>query len=103
LNLKLYGWLIDNARRRHVVTYEDCYRPGRTSRRYIGQQLDAINRHENAEGRPLLSVICVSKATSQPGAGFWESARQSPAFKPNADQRSFVASETARVFETWAP
>ena len=38
----------------------------------IGTVLGEICENEHREGRPLLSAICVLRATRMPSSGFWE-------------------------------
>jgi hypothetical protein len=55
MDVKLYGLLVEKARHRETVAYSETGK----SRAVVGALLDEINRHERAEGRPLLSVIVV--------------------------------------------
>ena len=90
MNLRLYGLLIEQARRRKPIHYAETYGPGRTNRRLVGPQLAEINRHEIDGGRPMLSVLVVNAATERPGAGFWLCAESVGRFRPGDDKPVFL-------------
>jgi hypothetical protein len=62
--------------------------------------LDAINRAENAEGRPLLTAVVVIKETGMPGSGFFAYAREL-GLHTGSDDRAFWESELQRVHDYW--
>ncbi len=98
MDVKLYGLLIETARHRETIAYSETGK----SRAVVGALLDEINRHERAEGRPLLSVIVVHKGTTDPGAGFVACARDLGRLGSADDPKAFVEAERAWVFKTWA-
>jgi hypothetical protein len=98
MDVKLFGLLVEKARHRETIAYSDTGK----SRAVIGPLLDEINRHEHLEGRPMLSVIVVHKGTPDPGPGFIACAEDLGVLKSGDDKKTFVESERARVFKTWA-
>jgi hypothetical protein len=103
MNMYLYGLIIEQARKRQTIHYEDTYKPGRTNRRMVGPQLDEINRHEVGEKRPLLSVLVVSATNGLPSKGFWACAEALDRYSPDQGRRAFARQETDLVLATWAP
>jgi hypothetical protein len=87
----------------HGGRMRSATKTGSTHRGLIGEQLDAININEDAERRPLLSVLCISKTNRVPSAGFWECASRLPRYDTAIDRERFLTEETEAVFDTWAP
>ena len=98
MDIKLYGLLVEMARHRQTIAYSATGK----SRAVIGPLLDEINRHENLEGRPLISVIVVHKGTTQPGDMFFGCAIDLNRFRDGEDRKAFVDAEREWVFRTWA-
>jgi alkylated DNA nucleotide flippase Atl1 len=99
--------LIAAAKRGEVVNYADLAkaagRPmkGRNWAVHIGRILGRISSEEAAQGRPLLTVIVVSRETGLPGGGFFNLGQELHLVKPGEDEDAFVARQTQRVFEYW--
>lgn len=71
----LYPFLIEKARNRESVTYEEARAHLDTSRQYLGRVLGAINECEDRQDNPLLTAI-VLKDTKidgkvRPSLGFF--------------------------------
>jgi hypothetical protein len=98
VDVKLFGRLVETARQRRTLLYSETGR----SRAVIGVLLDEINRHENAEGRPLLSVIVVRADTKKPGDQFWQCATELKRYRPGDDRNAFLEAERHAVWDTWA-
>jgi len=66
----------------------------------IGDVLGEISENEYRAGRPLLSAICVLRASGMPSSGFWElnCIPQSIRNGTYAQQRAFWEAERHRVF-----
>ena len=99
--------LIAAAKRGDVVHYADLAKAaGRPMRGpnwavHIGRILGRISSEEAASGRPLLSVIVVSRDTGLPGGGFFNLGQELHLVEPGEDEDSFVTRQTQRVFEYW--
>jgi hypothetical protein len=65
----------------------------------LGPVLAAVNRTEDAAGRPLLSAVVVG-ATGLPGSGFFAYARELGLHAGN-DDRALWQRELRRVHEYW--
>ena len=70
----------------------------------IGRMLDAINRVEHDEKRPLLSAVVVRATSKMPGPGFFPMARRLgyAVGDDEQDERAFWEQEVARVYSHWA-
>jgi len=68
----------------------------------IAQILDDINRHEDNEGRPLLSAIVIRKDYNMPGTGFFDCAIALGRYNGN-DDIVFWTRELNEVLKYWAP
>lgn len=72
--------------------------------RHLLQALDAVNRHEHSEGRPLLTAVVVNAERRRPGNGFFILAETWGLFDPaKDDERGFWKQELQRVYSYWAP
>ncbi|MGH2614979.1 MAG: hypothetical protein ACRDJC_07055 [Thermomicrobiales bacterium] len=76
----------------------DPAHPGFTAK--LGAVLDAIDRAEDAEGRPLLSAVVVMRATGMPGATFFAFARERE-LHGGGDDRALWERELQRVHDDW--
>jgi hypothetical protein len=65
----------------------------------LGHLLEAINRAEDAQGRPLLAAVVVG-ATGLPGPGFFASAREL-GLHVDSDDRTLWQRELQRVHAYW--
>lgn len=63
--------------------------------------LDEINRGEDAQGRPMLSVVVVHKDDGKPGAGFFKLAKHIGKQKKSVSNDDFFRSEIINVFNYW--
>ena len=93
--------LIEVARRGEPVPYEDVGVWIERGPRELGPLLDAINRHENSKGRPLLSAFVVRSWEGKPGDGFWDIAIELDLFEEGEDRDDFWVKEYARVYNYW--
>jgi len=64
--------LIATARAGTVITYSDLYGDRYQARARSSRELGLISMKEHGAGRPLLSVVAVSKETSRPKEGLWD-------------------------------
>lgn len=104
----VYAELANAARYQGLTTYQAIAQimglPLRGS--YMGHEtgvmLDEINEDELANGRPLLTAVCVG-ATGMPGSGFFKLAHKVGRYAGHspADQESFWEAERAAVYEAW--
>ena len=98
MNVKLYGVLVERARNRGHVFYS---KTGPGVRGAPGTELEAISRHENAAGRPLLSVLVVDKGTGKPNSGFVQLGRELGLLQAGETEQQFVERQTKAVHDTW--
>lgn len=100
--------LIAAARRREVVHYADLAKAtGREMKgpnwaAHIGRILGRISSAEARAGRPLLSVIVVSRDSGRPGGGFLTLGQELHLLEPGEDEDSFVRRQTERVYDYWS-
>src|SRR3972149_12077786 len=62
--------------------------------------LDAINRYEVEQNRPLLSAIVVNE-TKMPGKGFFRLARELRLQRPDEDNDAFAIRARQELFDFW--
>lgn len=99
-------YLSNKARRRELVTYGEIapILGIDTSNEYfgihVGRMLDALNRREFAESRPLISAIVVSADSGQPGSGYYGCARDLRRYR--GDDFEEWAMEVQRVHDYWS-
>ncbi|PYU32929.1 MAG: hypothetical protein DMG28_10085 [Acidobacteria bacterium] len=106
--LLVYSELINGARRRGTLTYQEVAElmglPPRGSHMGVeaGHLLGEISEDEHLNGRPMLSAIAVS-TSGMPGSGFFELARRlGKITDTSADaQRRFWEKEKEAVYATW--
>jgi hypothetical protein len=65
----------------------------------LGDLLEAINRAEDAQGRPLLAAVVVG-ASGMPGPGFFAAAREL-GLHAGSDDRTLWQRELQRVHAYW--
>ena len=85
-----------------VITYTEAGDiVGRTANdTALFEHLDAINRFERSNGRPMLSALVVGKQTGIPGRGFFRLARSWGIEIRN--ERRFWKAELKRLRQHWA-
>lgn len=90
------GYLVEAARAHRLVFYHEVMEAIGTSRAYIGQVLDELNRREHAAGRPLISAIVVLMQTRRSSDGLFGLARELG--RTVGDERTFWQSERDAVW-----
>jgi len=104
----VYAELINAARRRGTVTYQELAEvvglPLRGSHmgRELGMLLGAVSEDEVHLGRPMLSAVAINVSGS-PGDGFFALAKELGLFNssdPQA-QKQFWEDQKQQVYETW--
>ena len=99
--------LIAAARQRETVYYSDLAKAtGRPMKGpnwavHIGRILGRISSEEARDGRPLLSVIVVSRDTKLPGGGFYNLGSDLHLLEPGESEEAFIERQTQRVFDYW--
>ena len=118
---KLRKKLIQVAKGRKTITYEQLMKEFNIPWKEIGNELGKISLYEDSKGRPLLSAIVVRKGSrssricpnGSPGSGFFgiptptipaelrrpESERSNPVL--TGDELRFVRSEQDKVWRYW--
>ena len=103
--------LIKVARNHGRITYKElANKVGMPDNTYtltklLGELLCDINEDEQAEKRPMLSVLVVRAADRLPGIGVYDCAEYLGRLSPGAtedDEMVFWAREKKRVFKTWS-
>jgi hypothetical protein len=107
--LLVYCELIRAARYRGTTTYQAVAEivglplTGSYMGKEIGQLLGEIVEDESRQGRPMLTAVVVSSASSLPGSGFFNLARELGKLQggsPEAE-RGFWEEEKEAVYATW--
>ena len=106
INELIYARLKEVARAEQTITYGaiaplaqlDLENPGDRVR--IAQILDAINRFEHSEKRPMLSAVVINADSNQPGEGFFTVAREM-SVQRHEDDLVFFVRELQRVHAYW--
>ena len=104
----IYQKIISTAETKATVTYQELASvKGLTmnnpaDRARLANLLGEISRFEHAGGRPMLSVVVVSKTSGMPGQGFFQLARELRVHDAK-DDLAFFVSELNKVYEYWAP
>jgi len=99
--------LISAAKKGEVVHYADLAKAtGREMKGpnwavHIGRILGRISSAEARAGRPLLSVIVVSRDTGLPGGGFFNLGHELGLVEPGESEDAFVDRQAQRVYEYW--
>ena len=99
--------LIAAAKRRETVYYSDLAKAtGREMKGpnwavHIGRILGRISSEEAHAGRPLLSVIVVSRDTKLPGGGFFNLGKDLHLIEPGESEEAFIERQTDRVYDYW--
>ena len=99
--------LIAAARDRQTVYYKDLAKAtGREMKGpnwavHIGRILGRISSEEAKAGRPLLSVIVVSRDTNLPGGGFYNLGEQLGLLEPGETEETFINRQTELVYDYW--
>jgi len=105
-------FLIGIAKAEEVITYSELCKAqykdldyNRITDQYkLYESLTSISEYENAQGRPLLSVLVVNEATKVPGGGFFKMASRLK--KYDGDERkdariSFFKRELEDTYKYW--
>lgn len=106
--LLVYGELIQAARYRGTVTYQEIAKimglplQGSYMGSATGQMLGEISGDEHQQGRPMLSAIAVN-VRGVPTYGFYNWARELGKLQGDSkeDERQFWEKEKAAIYETW--
>ena len=99
-------YLRSKARRGELVTYGEVapLLGIETGNEYfgvpVGRVLDALNRREFSQSRPLISAIVVSADSGQPGSGYYGCARDLRRYRGNDFEE--WAMEVGRVHDYWS-
>ena len=99
--------LIAAAKGRETVYYSDLAKAtGRPMKGpnwavHIGRILGRISSEEAQDGRPLLSVIVVSRDTKLPGGGFYNLGKELHLLDPGESEEAFIGRQMERVFDYW--
>ena len=99
-------YLRNKARKRELVTYGEVapLLGIDTGNEYfgmhVGRMLDALNRWEFGQSRPLISAIVVSADSGQPGSGYYGCARDLRRYRGNDFEE--WAMEVGRVHDHWS-
>lgn len=100
----LYEKLKETARKGGIVHYSDIAplvkldMANPADRNEIGKILGDISLEEHEEGRPLLSVVVVSKSSGMPGQGFFDLAKELGLYDGKAHDKFFYQ-ELRKVHE----
>lgn len=112
----LRPFLLEKAREKELVDYDEAKEKIETSRQYLGRVLGAINECEHREGNPMLSAIVVRDkridGERRPSLGFfsWPCVRDrtddcwshpDESGEPSQAQLDFWEQERDAVQETW--
>ncbi len=87
------------ARERRLVPYMEITKALGTSRGYIGQVLDELNRREDAKGHPLISAIVVRADSKESSDGFFKLVGTLRPASKLSDERRLWEAERDRVWE----
>lgn len=101
--------LIEKAKARELIEYGEFLYGGYGVARgqgapwQIGTVLGDICEYEHSQRRPLLSAICVLRATRMPSSGFWELEFIPESIRngTKAQRREFWESARDEVFDYW--
>ena len=105
VNTAIYDKLVEVAKARKTVTYEELGRLADISFetevgvKILGLALDIIADQERGEGRPLLTIVA-NAANHRPDARLFEYARRTNV--QQTDDLTFFATELQRVYDYWA-
>ena len=105
---KIRRKLIEVAKKENVISYGDLAGFAEmpfdvdSERNRLYAILDEINRGEDAQGRPMLSVVVVHKDDGKPGAGFFKLAKHIGLQKKSVSNDDFYTSEMIKVFNYWS-
>jgi hypothetical protein len=100
--------LVEAARAREFVFYDDLGTllnldlETLKGRRELERILDDVSRHEVAEGRPMLSAICVQAQDHLPGPGFLALGRELGLAEVADDETTFGIRQIKAVHAAWA-
>lgn len=103
----IYRKLISIAEAKTTITYQELASvhgltmDNPASRARLADLLGQISAEEYKNGRPLLSVLVVNKASGMPGQGFFHLAKRLGSHDQR-DDLTFFVSELKKVHEYWA-
>lgn len=106
--------LVAAAKAGDTITYTDLYGDRYLAHARASRDLGDIGLQEHMAGRPLLSVVAVSKTTGRPSHGLFDLALLHdqgktechcgvPLVEPGEDDPAFVARQMRLVRHTWTP
>lgn len=106
----IYCELIQAARYRGLTTYQTIARigglpqQGNAMSAATGAVLGLIVQQEQAEGRPMLSAVCVG-VSGKPGEGFYNYAEELGLFVggDKEEREEFWQKQLSAVYEAWKP
>lgn len=111
MNQIIYDRLIETARKKTLITYSKLAQPLgldmeiEKDRDALSEYLEEIARHEQANGRPMLTAVVVHKGgDNNPGEGFYSIACKLGLFNENRHPRerlTFWACQIHEVFNSW--
>ncbi|MBL8130827.1 MAG: hypothetical protein JNL42_03140 [Anaerolineae bacterium] len=104
----VYNELINAARRRGIVTYQELAHvvglplEGNYMGKRIGELLGTVSENEVRHNRPMLSAIAVTTG-GRPGGGFFTWARQLNLLQSEhkADEEAFWEQQQKQIYATW--
>lgn len=107
MNTDLYNRLIEIAKNRDYTTYADVAPLVNldmgigADRDKISKILEEIARHEQAQGRPMLTAVVIHRQDNIPGEGFFTLAREFKRFD-GRDKLRFWIDALNEVHDQWA-
>jgi len=112
MNEQIYQALLEIARRRELTTYSDIAPLAGlnmdidTDRDAMSDILEAIARHEETEGRPMLTAVVIHRGSdNNPGEGFYAIATELQRYGGSRHQLrrlEFWVSQVAQVHDHWS-
>lgn len=91
-------FLAGAAREHRLVHYMEITRMLGTSRAWIGQVLDELNRREHSKGHPIISAIVVRADSRESSDGFFKLVESLRPGSTRLDERQLWESERDRVW-----
>jgi hypothetical protein len=105
---KIRNKLIEVAKTNDVISYGELANFAEmpfdldSERNKLYAILDEINRREDAQGRPMLSILVVHKDDKTPGPGFFKLAKHIGKQKKGISNDEFFRKELINVLDYWA-
>ena len=104
---QIYDILREKAEKQECIYYGELANKigfdinDKKDRKDLFDILGKISEKENAEDRPLLSVIVISKEKNIPGNGFMSYMTEIGAYSGSYDKKEFIRSEIEKVHNYW--